>query len=194
MASGTYALSSRMRFTPGGVVIVASSVLAAVLVIAGLVYATGTGERHRAALAAAGCEPNLSPSGQQCTTYQMLTEQYEGVVTPTSRQLSTDLAAYTANEKTNLAAARLALIAEAAAERAFGTSLAAFPFPPAVASLGKTLLQADQARATLTAAQARSASLKQLWSLDHGVLVASTTVRTDMALVRKALDTPPPAS
>jgi hypothetical protein len=63
----------------GRIMLMAISFLAAVLVIAGLLYATGTDERHKAALAAAECEPNLSPSGLQCTTVQMLNSQYMAI-------------------------------------------------------------------------------------------------------------------
>jgi hypothetical protein len=59
--SQTHAPAGQERTTAGGVILLASSALAAVLVIAGLLYAAGTGPRHQAALAAAGCEPGLAP-------------------------------------------------------------------------------------------------------------------------------------
>jgi hypothetical protein len=117
--------SGREQTTAGGVIIAVSSVLAALLVIAGLCYASGTGARHQAALAAASCEPNLSPSGLPCTTAQMLASEYMAIMTPASQQLNTDMAAYTASEKHNLAEAEAALTAEVTSERAFDTSLAA---------------------------------------------------------------------
>ena len=70
--SETYARGGQGHRAPGGVILMVSSSLAALLVIAALIYAIGIGQRHEAALAAAGCEPSLSPSGQQCTTAQML--------------------------------------------------------------------------------------------------------------------------
>ena len=79
-ARGGYAAEET---TAGGVILMAISFLAAVLVLAGLVYAAGTGERHKAALAAAGCEPNLSPSG--CLQYPADADQpVQGIVTPAS--------------------------------------------------------------------------------------------------------------
>ena len=93
----------------GGLILLITSSLSALLLIAALIYSTGIGQRHLAALAAADCEPNLSPSGQQCTTVQMLTSQYMAILTPTSQQLSTDASAYTANERHHLAAAKAAL-------------------------------------------------------------------------------------
>lgn len=179
--------------TAGRVILMAISFLAAVLVLAGLFYATGTGGRHKAALAAAECEPNLSPSGLQCTTVQMLNSDYMAIVTPAALQLNADEAAYTADEKQNLAAAEAALTAEVASERAFDTRLAGFPFPSGAAAIAKALIQANQARARLTAEQARSSSLAQLHSFNQGVDVASATVQTEMRLIRKALDSRPTA-
>jgi hypothetical protein len=163
------------------------------LVIAGLAYATGTGARHKAALAAADCEPNLSPSGLQCTTAQALTSQYTAIMNPAMQQLNTDAAAYTANEK-HLAAAESALTAAVAAEHALDSKLAAFPFPPAVARTAKTLVQANQALATLTAEQARSSSVTQLRSFNPRVDAVSAAVQTQMKLLRNALAVPPTAN
>jgi hypothetical protein len=181
---------SQERMTAGGVILMASSFLAAVLVIAGLTYATGTPERHDAALAAAGCEPGLSPSGLPCTTAPMLASQYMAIMTPASQQLNADVAAYTANERHHLAAAEEALTAEVTSEHAFDTSLAGIAFPPAVVPIAKALVQADQARAELIAEQARSSSLSQLRSFNHRVRVADAAVQTDMNLILKALNSP----
>jgi hypothetical protein len=169
------------------------SLLAALLVTAGLIYATGTGERHEAALAAAGCEPSLSPSGLQCTTAQMLTGEFTAIMAAASQQLSTDMAAYTANERRHLAAAETALTAEVMSEHAFDTSLAGITFPPAIAPIAKALIQANQARAALTAEQARSTSLTRMRSFNHRAQVAGAAVQTETKLLSKALDSPPPA-
>src|ERR1700691_5950720 len=97
--SETYGIGGQEQTSVGGVILGAISFLAAVLVIAGLIYAMGTGERHQAALAAAGCEPNLSPSGLQCTTAQMLAGQFQAMATPAVQQLATDASACTAHER-----------------------------------------------------------------------------------------------
>jgi hypothetical protein len=191
--SQTHARGGQEQTTAGAVILIASSCLAGLLVIAGLIYATGTGQRHEAALAAAGCEPNLSPSGLQCTTWQMLTSQYMATVTPANQQLNADMAAYTASEGNDLAAAEAALRVEVTSENALDTNLAGFPFPPAIVPMAKALIQANQALAALTAEQARSTSLTQLRSFNHRVQDASTAAQTEMKLVHKALDSPPPA-
>ena len=141
--SATHAGRGQDETAAGRVILMVSSILAAVLVIAGLVYAMGTPERHKAALAEAGCEPGLSPAGLQCTTAQMLASQYLAIMTPASQQLNADVAAYTASERHHLAAAEAALTAEVASEHAFDTSLAGIAFPPAIAPIAKALAQAD---------------------------------------------------
>jgi hypothetical protein len=192
--SETYARGGgQEQATSGGILIVAISLLSTILVIGALIYAAGTGERHTAALQAAGCEPNLSPSGLQCTTAEMLFNQYMSTITPDVQQLNTDVAAYTANEKRNLAAAQAALTAEVASERAFDASVGAIQFPPNIAPIAKALLQANQARAELTAEQARSSSLTQLRSFNRRVKADATAVQAEMSLIHKALDAPPVA-
>jgi hypothetical protein len=193
-ATGGYPAVGQEDTTVGGAIVIAMSILSAVLVIAGLAYATGTGARHKAALAAAECEPNLSPSGLQCTTVAMLASQYTAIMTLATQQLSIDGAAYTANQKDHLTAAESALAAAVAAEHALDTKLAGFPFPPAVARTAKALIQANQALAALTAEQARSSSLTQLRSFNPRVEVASAAVQREMTLVRYALAVPPTAN
>jgi hypothetical protein len=220
--SATYAAGGRDDTAAGKVILMISSSLAAVLVIAGLIYATGTGQRHVAAMAAAGCVPSLFISGLPCTTGQMMASEYLAIATPANQQLSTDMAAYAVNEKSDLAAAKAALTAEAASEQAFDASLSAqlftpqnmatadaliqnatsngttVPlasalFSPQVTAIANRLIQANQARATLTAEQARSTSLTQLQSFNHRAEVASAAVGVEVNLIRKALGLPPAA-
>jgi hypothetical protein len=177
----------------GRIILMASSILAAVLVLAGLFYATGTSGRHKAALAAAECEPNLSPSGLQCTTVQMLNGQYMAIVTPAVQQLNIDEAAYTANEGRSLATAEVALTSEITSERELDARLASFPFPPGVSPVVKALIQANQARANLTAEQARSSSLTQMRSFNQQIDVDGAAVQKEMKLLRNALGSRPTA-
>jgi hypothetical protein len=192
--SETYAADGRRRMTAGGIMIMVSSGLSAVLLIAALVYAVSTGPRHVAALATADCEPNLTPAGVPCTTQPMLARQYAALMAPASQQLTTDSVAYAANERDHLTVAEAALTAEVMAERALGRSLAAFPFPPAIAPVAKGLIEANQARVTVTAEQARSSSLTRLRSFNHRVQVAEAAVQTEMRLVAAALDAPLPGA
>jgi hypothetical protein len=173
--------------TGGGVLFMAASALAAILMLAALLYSFGIGQRHLTALAAAECEPNLSPSGLQCTTVQMLTGEYLAIFNPTSQQLVADTADYNANDHRNLTAAKAALSAEVTSERAFDASMASFPFPPMAAPAAKALIQTDQALAQLTAEQEKSTSLARMGTFDHRVNVATTAVETELKLLRQAL-------
>jgi hypothetical protein len=208
----------------GRAILLVTGFVAAVLVIAGLIYATGASGRHKAALAAADCEPSLFITGLPCTTQQMVMSQYEGIVTPASKQLNADMAAYHVNERHNLVAAEADLTEEVATEQALdnslaevtftpqhratalalitnvtsnantGVPLAAVTFTPQITVMVDGLVQADQALAKLTAEQARSSSLRQLRSFNHRVEIADAGVQTDMNLIRKAVAVPPTAS
>jgi hypothetical protein len=193
MTSETYGEAVRPPLTLGGVIIAAVSALSTLLLIGALIYASGTGAREQAALAAAGCEPTLTPLMQQCTTEPILAGQYKAVITPASQQLSTDAAAYTASEGTNLAVAEAALTAEATSERALGARLGALALPPAMRPLAQSLISANQARATLTAEQARASSLARMRAFNHRVQLANATVAADMKLLQTAIDAPVPA-
>jgi hypothetical protein len=197
MTSETYHVRGRQQSTAGGSVILAVvSSLAFVLVIAGLYYAAGVGPRQQAALAAGGCEPNLSPipSSVPCTTVWDLERQYTKITTSAIQQLNTDVAAYTASERNNLAAAETALTAQVTTAKAFGTSLRQFPFPPAVAPQAAALIQAIDARVKLIDEQARSSSLAQLRSFNAKIDASGAKIQADMNLVHKALYTRPTAS
>jgi hypothetical protein len=174
----------------GGVILAALAVFSTFLVLWGLYYATGTGERHKVALAAAGCEPNLLSNNVPCVTVQMLDSQYKSIANPVIQQVNADVADYTANEMHNLTAAEAALGAEVTTETGFDTSLAGFPFPPSIAPIAKTLIRDIRTQVKLTAQQARSSSLSQMRSFDGQVGVAGAAVRTELGLVAKALKRP----
>jgi hypothetical protein len=189
--SETYARGGPEHTGGGGFLIAVFSLLAAVLVLAALSYAAGIPARHRAALAAAGCEPSLSPAGVQCTTAQMLNRRFLAIMIPARQQLSADQAAYTANvRRGNIAAARNALMSEVTSERAFDTSLARTTFTPAITAIAKALIRDNEARATLTAKQAQATSIAQLRSFNRRVAEAGAAVQKDIKLIRKALTSP----
>jgi len=174
----------------GRLIIVTVSLLSAVLVIAGLIYATGTHARSAASAAALGCEPGLTSEAHDCITQPMLASEYMAIMTPASQQQNVDVAAYTSSEGGHLATAEAALTAEVMSEHSFDASLAGIQFPAAMTPLAQAVIQANQARAGLIAEQARSASLTQLRSFDHRVQLAGTAVQKAMSLLLKAIDTP----
>ena len=207
----------------GGVLLVAISILAGILVLAGLFYAAGTGTRHKTALALNDCEPSMSPSGLPCNTQQMVLGQFEGIVTPVGKQLSADMVAYRANERHHLAAAEAALTSEVATEQALNNSLAAVaytsqnygnainlitlafdtgnPTPsaailltPQTTVMADALVRANQGLAKLTAEQAKSTTLAQLQSFNDRVDAANAAVLTEINAIHKALEVPPTAA
>jgi hypothetical protein len=179
-----------------GYALAAISVLAAILLIAALFYATGIGARRKVLLAAGGCAPvpSLVKTGLDCTTEQELASQYTKITTPAVQQLNADLAAYTANEGNNLAAAEAALTADVTSATALDRSLARFPFPASIAPRAKTLIQAIQTSVKLTAEQARSSSIGQLQSFNDQIDAAGADVLTDLTLVGEAIARPPTAA
>ena len=191
--SDAHAASGHDETAAGKFILVVSSALSALLVIAGFSYAVGTGARHQAALTAAGCEPGLAPSGLQCTTQPMLAREVMAVMTPATQQLSTETTAYTASENSDITTAEAALAAELTSEHAFDTSLAAIAFPPAITPVVKAVIRAEQARARLTAEQAQSSSLPQLRSFNKRAGIATAAVQAEMKLLRDAVDSPPHA-
>jgi hypothetical protein len=218
--SETYAGDYDERTSFGGVLLVSISLLATILVIAGLIYALGTDTRHKAAVLAAGCEPTLYYMRLPCVTQQMVISQYEATVNPAVKQLTADTAAYRTNERHNLVAAEAALSAEVGTEQALDNSLAGMAFtpqnraralalitnasstgnqnPPAAAItftpqmtvVADALIKANQALVKLTVEQARSSSLTQLRSFNARTEAAGVAVQTDMTLLLKAVHAP----
>ena len=219
--SETYA-DDYEREPVGGFIVVAISILSAILVLAGLFYATGAHARTKSALAVNNCEPSMSPSGLPCNSQQMVIGEYNGIVNPASKLLATDMAAYSVNERRHLAAAEAALTSEVATEQALDKSLAAIaytsqnyanainlitinfdagtPTPsaailltPQTTVMADALIRANQALAKLTAEQAKSTTLTQLRSFNDRVDAANAAVLADINAIHKALEVPPAA-
>lgn len=188
------ARSGQKSTRAGGVILGVVSVLSSILVLLGLYYATGTTARHKAAMAAAGCEPNLMSVNVGCTTVQMMVSRYTSLTNPAIQQLNADVAAYTSAERHNLTAAEVAVNAEVATADGLAKGLSVIPFPPFAAPEAKATIQAIQARVKLMIEQARSSSLAQLRSFNSRVDAAGATVQTDMTLLNTAVRHHPTAS
>jgi hypothetical protein len=218
--SATYVRDGRDDTAAGRVILVFVSSLSALLVLGALVYFAGTGSRHQAAVLAAGCEPSLYKSGLPCTTQQMLATQYAAVVNPATRQLTTDAAVYTASENRNLTTAQAVLQAEVTTEQALTSGVtamtytsqnrsasialittaadagnpipsAAILFTPPITVLANALIRANQARAALTAEQARATSLARMRAFNARIAAATASVQAEEKLISAAIATPP---
>ena len=222
-ASETYYRDGQEQTTPGIAILLVAGFVAAVLVLAGLIYATGTSARNKTALAVADCTPSQSPSGLPCNTQQVVLSQFQGIVTPAGKQLSADMVAYTANEGHDLAAAEAALTSEVATEQTLDNSLAAVAFTPQnwanainlitintdaatpipsaailltpqTTVMADALIRANQALAKLTAEQAKSTTFTRLRSFNDRVDAADATVLADINAIHKVLEVPPTAA
>ncbi len=194
MTSYSYAAGHEESTFAGGVIITIIASLSAVLVLLGLIYAAGTPARHQRALAAAGCEPNLSPNGLQCTTVWKLEGRWTALTTTDFGQLNADVAAYTANEFSNLGTAEVALAAELTTAKALEAKLAVFPFPPDVVARASALVQAIGARIKLISEQVKSSSLVQLRSFDAQIDADGAVIQKDVTLVHAVLFIRPTAA
>ena len=188
--SEAYAAGGQDDTRLGRLIIMTVSLLSAVLVIAGLIYAAGTHARSAASAAALGCEPGLTSEAHDCITQPMLASEYMAILNPATQQQNVDVAAYTASEGSHLAPAEVALTAEVMSEHTFDAGLAGIQFPAAMTPLAQAVIQANQALAAVTAKQARSTSLTQLRSFNHQVQVATATVQKYMSILVKAINTP----
>jgi hypothetical protein len=193
-AERRYARDGDKSTRAGGVILATVAALSGLLVILGLYYATGTTARHKAAMAAADCEPNLMSVNVGCTTVQMLDSQYRSITNPAIEQLNADVAAYTAAERSNLTAAETAVRAEVATADGLVKGLAGIPFPPFATAQAAAATRAIQARVKVMTEQERSTSLSQLRSFNSRVDAAGTVIQTDLNLLTKAVEHHPTAS
>jgi hypothetical protein len=162
--------------------IVAASLLAALLVVLAVVYAFAP--RQSGASSSPGAASTLSPSAAR----------YLAIATAANHRLEIANDGYKKDELSNLAAAKADLRSEAATETSFDEQLARITFPLSIASIVRALIRANERRGTLTARQARSTSLAQLRSFDARHKAKDEAVEVQVRLLRKALHLPPPAT
>jgi hypothetical protein len=204
----------------GGVILGVVSSLTAILVLAGLIYALGTGGRNQRALAAADCEPTLTINGLPCIDQRMENRKFEHTVNPSIRQLTREAAAYTADESHNLGAAEAVLAQEVTTETAFEQNLTAvmytavtrarfvadlttavshgqlFPppfsqiFTPQVTVKAEVLVRDIEAVAKLTAKQARSSSLRHMRSFNAAQRALAAVVLNEVKAIHNFIEVP----
>jgi hypothetical protein len=178
----------------GGVILAIVATASAILVLLGLVYAAGDTGRHQIALANAGCEPNLSPAGLQCTTVWVLEGRWTALTTNAFGQLNTEAAAYNAAEFSNLASAKLAVTSELATARTLDATLATFPFPPDTVSRATALRMAILASVKVMDKQANASSLAQMRSFNAQLQADGAVIQKDVNNVHAILYIRPTAA
>jgi hypothetical protein len=168
-----------------------------------------------AALAVAGCgsaapaarsgqqhSPAVSP-GPAATTAQLATgaarreaaARYLAIARPANRRLDHDFDdGLEGEDRDDLAAARADLRDAAATERRFDRQLLRLPLAPATEAIVRILVSANESRARLTGAAARSASLASLHAFERRLDAANGPVEDAVSVIRAELGLPPPAT
>jgi hypothetical protein len=110
---------------------------------------------------------------------------------PADQALTAEAAAYTHNQRHDLAAAKSDLRREIKTENAFDDQAGDFTFPNAAVAAGAALVQADAKRVKLLTLQAKSTSLRQLRSLNARDQAADAAVAAQVRVIRQDLGLPP---
>jgi hypothetical protein len=172
----------------GIALLVAASLLAGVLVILALMYAANfDGWRN---------VPKAPPDAAAPADAQLaaLGRSYLAIADPANQQLNSDVTAFTANERSNLAAARANLRAEVATATRFDRQLAAIRFPAATEAIARDVIQANQARGLVITRQARAKTLARMQAFNAQHQAADAAVEAQVKRLRQALHLPPPST
>jgi hypothetical protein len=148
-------------------------------------------------LLAAGCTLSGHPAapGRQAPHQESsAAAEYLAAAEPANRRLDAEVQSYAHHEHRNLAAAEVALRAQAVTERWFDRRLVKISLPPSAAATARALVRANERRAELAVRQAGSPSLAVLQSFTRRHQSADAAVETQVKAIRRALRLPPPSS
>jgi hypothetical protein len=163
---------------------------AGAIAVAGCGAATPAGPAHQA--------PAPSATSTQLAAGAARREaaaRYLAIARPANRRLDHDFDdGLDGADWNNLAAARADLRDAAATERRFDRQLLRLPLPPATEAMARILVTANESRARLTDAAARTASLAGLHAIEPRLDAANVPVEDAITVIRSELGLPPPAS
>jgi hypothetical protein len=142
-----------------------SAVIVIVLIVAGVLYYSGSSAR--------------------------ITGDYAAVADPADRALTAEVSGYTRDQRGDLAAARSDLKKEAKTEASFDDQLDGITFPGAAGTAADALIQADKKRIKRISLQAQATSLRQLRSLGSADQATTAAVEVQVGRIRQALGLPP---
>ncbi len=149
------------------------------------------------------------------TNLGSLASQYQSIAQTANNQLIPNMNSYNANERSNLTAARSALLGQVATGRTFDDNLSnwvtdwqqnyaaaqkvkaeasfpvSVPYPSSVAATAQALIRADQAREGILVEQSQATTLRQMQSLNAQQQAAGAAIQAQDTLLRKALHLPP---
>jgi len=166
----------------GIALLVAGSVLTGVLILLAILYA---GNFH-------GWRNIPKPPPPSAAEAQLAAaaHRYLVIANPANEKLGNEVTAFTASERSNLAAASAALKAEVATSTQFDRQLAAIKFPAAAAAIARDLITANQARGRILARQARAKTLTAMRALDARSAAAGAAAEAQVKRLRAALHLP----
>ena len=118
--------------------------------------------------------------------------RYLAIAVPGNRRLDIDFDRLEGRDRADLPAARADLRDIAATELLFDHRLLGITFPPAIERIARLLVQANQARAGLTATVANSPSLTRLRAGQPRLDAANGPVEDAVQVLRGQLSLPPP--
>ena len=121
-----------------------------------------------------------------------LAAEYLAIARAGNRHLEIDFNRLQGPDRNRLALARADLRDIAATERLFDRRLLSLRFPPGTEKFARFLVWVNQARASLTAAAARSTSLREVHSFESRMGAANVPVEQAVSLIRSRLGLPPP--
>jgi hypothetical protein len=122
-----------------------------------------------------------------------LARQYLAIAVAGNHHLETDFDGLAADHG-NLAAARAFLRDAAATERLFDRRLLRLPLTPPLELVARLLVNANEARARLTAQAAESTSFAQIRRYERRLTAANAPVEDGVRVIRSMLGLPPPAT
>ncbi|HTW04710.1 MAG TPA: hypothetical protein VMF87_30735 [Streptosporangiaceae bacterium] len=120
-----------------------------------------------------------------------ITKLYTNLAVPADQALAPDIAAYSHDMDTSLAAAKLDLQKQVQAETSFDNQLGDITFPPAPDPHADLLIAADQKRIKLIKLQMQAKTLRKLRSFNARDLAANATVEEQVTIIRQDLGLPP---
>jgi len=133
-----------------------------------------------------------APSPQSEATHEQLADRYLAIAQAGNRRLERDLGRLEDRDRIRLATAKAALADAAATERLFDHRLSLIEFGPPIKPIASLLYRLNQARASATAAAARSTTLRQLRTWLQRLDRENAAVEEAVRILRSQLGLPPP--
>ena len=120
--------------------------------------------------------------------------QYLAIANAGNERLETDIDGLGGRDRNRLSASLTDLRDASVTEEAFDRQLLAIAFPPAIETIAQRLYATNQSRAELTAQGSMSRTLGALRHNEAQISIANASVETQVRLIRRSLDLPPPAT